>query len=121
MVYLDQVYPNVTDVTDEHFVVWMRTAALPSFRKLYGRIETDIPAGTALSFRIGRNFPVTSFGGEKMLVVSTNSMIGGKNPFVGPVFVVIGAVCCVLAAAFLLRQWRCPPAPTKIAYLVWRS
>ena len=30
---------------DEYFVVWMRTAALSDFRKLWGRIETDIPRG----------------------------------------------------------------------------
>ena len=26
-------------------MVWMRTAALPYFRKLWGRIEEDLPAG----------------------------------------------------------------------------
>jgi hypothetical protein len=31
--------------TNEHFMVWMRTAALPDFRKLWGRIEQDLPAG----------------------------------------------------------------------------
>lgn len=29
----------------EHFIVWMRPAGLPSFRKLWGRIETDLPVG----------------------------------------------------------------------------
>ena len=29
----------VKDVTDEDFIVWMRTAALPSFKKLYRKIE----------------------------------------------------------------------------------
>jgi len=28
-----------TNMTDEHFMVWMRAAGLPNFRKLYGRIE----------------------------------------------------------------------------------
>jgi hypothetical protein len=26
------------DMQDEHFIVWMRTAGLPNFRKLWGRI-----------------------------------------------------------------------------------
>jgi hypothetical protein len=38
--YLYESYPNhispIVGVTDEHFKVWMRPAALPRFRKLYG-------------------------------------------------------------------------------------
>ena len=30
------------DMTDEHFIVWMRTAGLPNFRKLWGKIEEDL-------------------------------------------------------------------------------
>jgi hypothetical protein len=29
----------------EHWMVWMRTAALPTFRKLWGRIEGDLKPG----------------------------------------------------------------------------
>lgn len=29
----------------EHFMVWMRTAALPTFRKLWGVIEQDLHPG----------------------------------------------------------------------------
>lgn len=29
-------------VTDENFIVWMRTAGLPNFRKLYGKILADL-------------------------------------------------------------------------------
>jgi hypothetical protein len=39
-------------VTNEHFIVWMRTAGLPTFRKLYGKIDQDLPAGTQLSFAV---------------------------------------------------------------------
>lgn len=31
---------------DEHFIVWMRTSGLPNFRKLWGRIEGGLEAGT---------------------------------------------------------------------------
>ena len=30
----------------EHFMVWMRTAGLPNFRKLFGKIDQDLPAQT---------------------------------------------------------------------------
>jgi hypothetical protein len=33
--YPDQISP-ILGVTDDHFKVWMRPAALPQFRKLYG-------------------------------------------------------------------------------------
>lgn len=59
--------PTRQGVTNEHFIVWMRTAGLPTFRKLYGRIDQDIPAGTALSFVINPGFEVVSFGGKKHL------------------------------------------------------
>lgn len=43
---------NTTLDRDEHFIVWMRPAALPNFRKLWGRINQDIPQGTILSVAI---------------------------------------------------------------------
>lgn len=30
----------------EHFIVWMRTAATPDFRKLWGKIHEDLEPGT---------------------------------------------------------------------------
>lgn len=45
--YNDSTIFNPTD--NEHFMVWMRTAGLPTFRKLYKRQDTEpMPAGRYL-------------------------------------------------------------------------
>ena len=36
---------------DEHFLVWMRPGAARTVRKLYARINSDIPAGTAATHK----------------------------------------------------------------------
>ena len=34
------------NTTDERFMNWMRVASRSTFRKLWGRIDGDLPAGT---------------------------------------------------------------------------
>ena len=43
------------DMTDEHFMVWMRPAPFPNFTKLYGRINEDLEAGTQLTIYINHS------------------------------------------------------------------
>jgi len=117
--FINQTYPEIQDVTNEHFIVWMRTAALPNFRKLYGRIETDIPQNTELSFQIGRNFVVSSFDGKKKLVLSTTSWIGGKNSFLGIAYIIVGGACLLLSALFFVKELYCPRKPGDVRYLRW--
>ena len=54
-------------VQNEHFIVWMRVAALSRFRKLYGRIEKDIPAGTTLSFEIEASMSIDDIDKYRLL------------------------------------------------------
>lgn len=106
--YLYETYPMVVSpldgVRNEHFVVWMRNAALPKFRKLYGWFEQPISAGTNVTFDIEANWEVQSFKGAKSLILSTSSQFGGRNSFLGDFFFIIGVVCLGLAALFGLKQ-----------------
>ena len=109
--FLNDTYPyvyntsgKVLDVDNEHFIVWMRPAALPNFRKLYGRIDSSIPKGTVLTFTVTSAFPVSGFSGKKSLVLSTVSWMGGKNDFLGIAYIVVGFVCLGVAGAFFIRQ-----------------
>ena len=116
---------------DEHFMVWMRTAGLPTFRKLYAIIDQDLSPGT-YSIEVSNGmyladatacepdaacyynyyysqpqtflFPTHPFGGEKHVVLSTVSWMGGKNPFLGYAYVVVGAICIALALLFLIKN-----------------
>lgn len=80
--------------------MWMRTAALPTFRKLYGKIEVDLKANQTITVTIENNYNTYEFGGKKKLVLSTASWLGGKNDFLGLAYLTVGGLCFFLAAAF---------------------
>lgn len=99
-------------VTNEHFIVWMRNAALPHFRKLYGYIEQPIPAGSTLTFRVMSNFAVERLEGAKALVVSNTYIFGGKNPWLGWLFIAVGLIAATLGSLFLMKEL---VSPRKLA------
>jgi len=99
----EQIYNCWHSPTDEALIVWMRTAALPTFRKLYARIDTDLKAGT-YQIDVDCRFPVEVFGGKKSIVISTTSWIGGKNDFLAGSYLAVGSVCIVLALVFLAKH-----------------
>ena len=98
------------DVLDEHFMVWMRPAGLPNFRKLWGRINGDLsPGNYILSVNNSKYFfvkilayDVKAFDGQKFFVLSTVNSFGGKNSFLGISYIVVGSICIVMAILFLI-------------------
>ena len=89
------------NVTDEHFMVWMRPAATNNFRKLWGRINEDIPPGN-YTLTINNNYNVSYFEGKKSIVLSTANIFGGKNSFIGTLYIIIGSICLLSAALFAI-------------------
>ena len=86
----------------EDLIVWMRTAALPTFRKLFGRIEVDLQANETITVNIENNYNTYEFGGKKKLVLSTATWLGGKNDFLGLAYLIVGGLCFFLAAVFTI-------------------
>ncbi|KAB1216857.1 ALA-interacting subunit 3, partial [Morella rubra] len=84
----------------EDLIVWMRTAALPTFRKLYGRIEVDLQENDVIQVTLENNYNTYSFNGKKKLVLSTANWLGGKNDFLGIAYVTVGGLCFFLALTF---------------------
>ena len=123
--YLYETYPMVVSpidgVLNEHFIVWMRTAALPHFRKLYGYIEQPIPAGATLTFNVQANFVVERLKGAKALVVSNNYIFGGKNHWLGTLFIVVGSIAAILGALFLAKDYLAPRKLGDKMYLKFKE
>jgi len=55
------------DVEDERFMVWMRAAATPNFRKIWGKITTDLAAGD-YTVAIQNKWNVNTFNGKKFFI-----------------------------------------------------
>ncbi|XP_073135044.1 ALA-interacting subunit 1-like isoform X2 [Henckelia pumila] len=105
----------------EDLMVWMRTAALPTFRKLYGRIEVDLQPGDTINVTISNNYNTYSFNGKKKLVLSTTSWLGGKNDFVGIAYLTVGGLCISLAIVFALIYLVKPRRLGDPSYLSWNQ
>merc|ERR1719419_406625 len=86
----------------------MRTAALPTFRKLYRIISKNnnnmVPtlARGNYTLEVVYNYPVRSFEGRKRMILSTISWMGGKNPFLGIAYITVGSVCFFLGVVLLI-------------------
>lgn len=96
------------DVEDEEFIVWMRTAGLPTFKKLHRIIK---PGSDGYSLRKGdytmiidQEFPVHDFDGEKAIYLTTTTWIGGKNDFLGWAYISVGIMCLLLAVMFFVKH-----------------
>ena len=87
------------NVENERFMVWMRPAAMPDFRKPWGRIERDLVKGD-YTVIITNNYPVKSFDGKKYFILSTVSRLGGKNYFLGILYLVVGGVSIMVGILF---------------------
>jgi hypothetical protein len=123
--YLHESYPMIVSpldgVLNEHFIVWMRTAGLPTFRKLYGRIHSDLKKGDILTFTVKANFEVDSFDGSKGLIISNLGQFGGKNSFLGISYIVVGSVSLLLGVLFGLKQLVSPRQLGDTRYLGWTN
>ncbi|XP_076341072.1 cell cycle control protein 50A isoform X1 [Tachypleus tridentatus] len=117
---LDPNDPKNNGYQNEDLIVWMRTAALPTFRKLYRRVDHEakgfknhLPKGL-YNLTVKYAYPVTSFKGTKRFILSTTTWLGGKNPFLGIAYIVVGSICLILSLVFLVIHKKFGRSPHEI-------
>lgn len=96
-------YKNIQwlDMTDPHFIVWMRSSALPNFRKLYGKIQNGIKKGEYV-VRVTNKYNVQPFDGAKSIVLTTTTSLGGNNSFLAWAFMLLGVFCFAYEIIFII-------------------
>ncbi|CAH6723744.1 probable phospholipid translocase non-catalytic subunit CRF1 [[Candida] jaroonii] len=95
---------NLPDLkTWEVFQNWMRTAGLSSFYKLYGVNKHDKLTSGTYEIEIKMNYPVEIFDGTKSIVITTNSIFGGRNLSLGIIYIIVAIVSLALGILFLLQ------------------
>ena len=105
---------------NEHFLVWMREAAVANFWKVWGKIEEDIPAGTKLKFKIANRYNSYGYDGKKFVILSTTSWLGGKNEPLWVMTILTGIFSGAVAAYFLYVHMYSVREFADISYLSWK-
>lgn len=95
-----EAHPPPALEDDQAFQVWMRTAGLPTFSKLAQRNDDDVMKTGTYQVDVNHFFPADIYGGTKSIIISTRTVIGGRNPYLGIAFVVVGGLCILLGAIF---------------------
>merc|ERR1719401_315304 len=88
-------------IENGHFISWMRVAGLPSFRKLWGKVDKPLKAGSRIRVHYQDNFPVKEFGGRKTLVISTSSGLSGRKKHIGYGYIAVGGCFLIFGLLFL--------------------
>ncbi|CZT11626.1 related to cell division protein CDC50 [Rhynchosporium agropyri] len=67
------------------------------------------------------DFNVIEYGGTKSVIISTRTVMGGKNPFLGIAYIVVGAICILLGTLFTITHLIKPRKLGDHTYLSWNN
>lgn len=94
---------NLIDISKyARLQVWMRLSGLPKFKKMWGVNSVNGLAQGTWEISMTDSFNMSMYEGEKFIVISTLSKVGGKNYFLWIVFMGAGVGCIMMAFLFLI-------------------
>ncbi|KAK7882398.1 hypothetical protein WMY93_028572 [Mugilogobius chulae] len=96
---LDPLDPTNNGFINDDLIVWMREAAFPNFKKLYGVLNRH-------SAPFDADFPVQYFRGRKEVVLTTLTWFGGQNHFLPIAYLVTSSLILLLAVVQTVVWWK---------------
>ena len=77
------------------------------------------PAGSTVRIRVANRYNTYDFGGSKSVILTTNSWVGGRNNFLGALWITIGGLSLLVALAFFLAYNAGVLQSVQLAALLW--
>lgn len=104
--WLEDITPKGT--TDEHFIVWMRTAAMPNFIKVFSVChDCEINPGS-YEVLIQMNYPQSMYDGRRSIIITTTSALGSRSYFISVTYIAVGGLSLLFAVICLIQLLCCP-------------
>lgn len=85
----------------QHWMVWMRPGGQATVSKPYGVINQQIPGGSTVTFSVISRFNSYAYSGDKTLILTTNSWVGGRNENLGWIYIGAGILNYCFIALFV--------------------
>ncbi|GBG46602.1 hypothetical protein CBR_g80039 [Chara braunii] len=106
---------------NERFIIWMQSPAWHTVRKLWGRIQLNetVQRSATLTVQIQNMYNSYAYDGEKSLILTTTTWLGGNNDFIGVSFFMVGCVAFILAVIFSLLLILFPRPLGELGMLSW--
>uniref|UniRef100_A0A7I5EBL4 Lem3 cdc50 family protein n=1 Tax=Haemonchus contortus TaxID=6289 RepID=A0A7I5EBL4_HAECO len=94
------------------FIMWMGTSALPNFRKLYRVLDREVdgyrdglPSGM-YTLVINYNYPAQWKGAEKSFIITRETWIGARRPFLAFSYIAVGVFLLLVSILFFVFYLR---------------
>ena len=97
-------------MTDERFMVWMRTAGGQSFSKLWGKLDLPEFGGKlkkgSYYLEINNSYDVSKLTTTKSVILTNTNFFGVLKSYLPMVYIMMGTFCFIFSLIFFMEMKR---------------